>query len=138
MTEIIQKIQESVHSKFIVTSNGSIDHIVGILYVRDFLEAYQTPGFTLDSIVTPPILIPESASAFRILNLFKTKKQYIAVVVDEHGGTEGIITLHDLMEVIIGDLPDEDEEAEDGIIRRENGEYLVSGKTLIYELNQYF
>ncbi|MFM2283658.1 MAG: hypothetical protein RL222_1162, partial [Bacteroidota bacterium] len=72
------------------------------------------------------------------LNLFKTKKQYIAIVVDEFGMTKGIITLHDLMEAIVGELPDEDEVEETYIIQRSENSYLIDGKTLIYELNQYF
>jgi len=59
-------------------------------------------------------------------------------VIDEYGGIAGIITLHDLIEAIVGDLPDEDESDEKDIIVREDGTWLINGKTLVYELNQYF
>ena len=80
----------------------------------------------------------QNTPAFRILNQFKAKKQYIGVVIDEYGGVAGIITLHDLIEAIVGDLPDEDESDEKDIIVREDGSWLINGKTLVYELNQYF
>jgi putative hemolysin len=92
----------------------------------------------LKQIIQEPIFIAEGSPAFKILNLFKTRKQYIAVVVDEYGSTKGILTLHDLTEAIVGDLPDEDESDELNIFKRSDISYLIDGKTLIYELNQYF
>src|SRR5690606_6982585 len=69
-------------------------------------------------------------------NIFKAQKQYMAITVDEYGGIVGIITLHDLFEAIVGDLPDEDEEI--SILKRDDGTYLIDGKTTILEINQYF
>jgi putative hemolysin len=82
--------------------------------------------------------VVQNTPAFRILNVFRSKKQYIGVVIDEYGGVIGIITLHDLIEAIVGDLPDEDETDEDNIIVRTDGSYLINGKTLIFEINQFF
>jgi putative hemolysin len=73
-----------------------------------------------------------------LINFFKKKRQYIGIVVDEYGSIKGIITLHDLIEAIVGDLPDEDETEEPHIFKRQDGSYLLEGKTLIYEINQYF
>jgi putative hemolysin len=70
--------------------------------------------------------------------VFKSQKQYLAIVLDEFGSTKGIVTLHDLIEAIVGDLPDEDEKDELMVVKREDGSFLVDGKTLIYELNQFF
>lgn len=135
--EIFKKIKESVHSKFIV-ADGSLDRVIGIMRLRDFLENHNKSDFQVKGIISTAIFIPEQTSAIHILNTFKKKKEYIAVVVDEFGGTEGIITLHDLMEVIVWDLPDEDEETEWNIIKNGENKYFLSGKTLIYEINQYF
>jgi putative hemolysin len=135
--EIFKKIQESVHSKFVV-ADGALDTVVGILKIRDFLESMENEFFDLRKILCKPIIITQSTPAIQILNTFKKKKEYIAIVIDEFGGTEGIITLHDLMEVIIGDLPDEDEETGGNIVMSSEGQYLVNGRTLIYEINQYF
>jgi len=134
---IFEKLKESVHSKFIV-GDGSIDKVLGVITIRDFLEHYKSEGFELAQIINLPIFIIHNTPAFKILNAFKSKKQYIAIVVDEFGATKGIITLHDLTEAIVGDLPDEDDKDELNIIKRDDNSYLIDGKTLIFELNQYF
>ena len=134
---IYQKLKESVHSKFIV-GNQSIDRIEGTITIRDFLANFKRDDFSLREIILPPIIIIQSTPAFKILNIFKSKKQYMAIVVDEFGSTLGIVTLHDLVEAIVGDLPDEDEKDELAIVKRSETSFLIDGKTLIYELNQYF
>jgi putative hemolysin len=134
---IFNKLKESVHSKFIV-SDGELDKIIGVITIKDFLETYHQTDFKLSAILTNPIFITQNTLAFEILNIFKIKKQYIGVIVDEYGGVRGIVTLHDLIEVIVGDLPDEDESDELNIIKRSDNTYLLNGKTLIYEMNQYF
>lgn len=134
--EIFNQIKESVHSKFVV-AEGSLDNVKGIITIREFLEHHTQPDFSLEKILHDPIYLAQNTPAFNILNLFKGKKQYIGVVIDEFGSIKGIITLHDLFEAIVGNLPDEDEE-EHSIIKRSDGTYLIDGRTLIYELNQYF
>jgi putative hemolysin len=134
---ILQQLIRSAHSKFIVCE-GQMTQLKGILTIKDFLENYQNEGFALDQIMQPPIYVVQNTPAFRILNVFRSKKQYIGVVIDEYGGVIGIITLHDLIEAIVGDLPDEDETDEDNIIVRTDGSYLINGKTLIFEINQFF
>lgn len=135
--EIFQQLKDSVHSKFVV-ADKSLNQILGVLTIKTFLENFNRPDFALNQIIEKPIFVIENAPAFKILNLFKQKKQYIAVVIDEYGSVEGIVTLHDLIEAIVGDLPDEDEADDEYIIPRKDGSYLLDGKTLIYELNQYF
>lgn len=135
--EILFQLLKSAHSKFIV-SDGQISNIKGVIMIKDFLENYQQENFTITSIIQTPIYIIQNTPAFKILSLFKSKKQYIAAVIDEYGGVVGIITIHDLIEAIVGDLPDEDEADSLDIIQRTDGSYLVNGKTLIFELNQYF
>lgn len=134
---IFDQLKESVHSKFIV-SRQSIDKIEGVIYIKDFLENFNRDNFDIANILQKPIFVTESTPAFKVLNLFKVNKQYIGIVVDEYGGIKGIITLHDLIEAIVGDLPDEDETDELYIVQRDNGTYLLDGRTPIYELNKYF
>lgn len=134
---IFDKIKESVHSRFIV-AEGTLDNPKGIINIKDVLENYNRDDFSLDQILTRPIYVIQNTPAFKILNLFKAKKQYIGVVVDEFGSVRGIITLHDLIEAIVGDLPDEDERDEQYIVKRDDGSYLLNGRTLIFELNQFF
>jgi putative hemolysin len=134
---IFYKLKESTHSKFLV-SDGSLDKIKGVITAKDFWENYNEPHFELINIISEPIYITQNTQAFEILNQFKVKKQYIGVVIDEYGSIKGIITLHDLIEAIVGDLPDENESEEADIIKRDDGSYLIDGRTLIYEINQYF
>lgn len=126
----------SAHSKFLVCE-GSIDNIKGIIAAKDFFEKKKNDGFNIESIIQEPIYIPETMYALDILTLFKRDKQYMAVVVDEYGSMEGIVTLHDLMEGIVGNLPDIDEVDEPEFVEREDASYLVSGSISIHELNAY-
>lgn len=133
---IVGQVKDSYRSKYPVC-RGRMEEIQGTLDVRDLLEQVGGEGFQLSDVVRPAIIVPESAGAFAILKLFKKNKQYIAVVVDEHGGFEGLVTLHDLTEAIVGDLPEEDEDGTPEIIQRSDGSYLVGGQVLIGDLNAH-
>jgi putative hemolysin len=134
---ILSQLLKSVHSKFIVCE-GQISNIKGVITIKDYLENYNASEFELEQIMEKPIFIFQNTPAFKVLNIFKSKKQYIGAVIDEYGGVIGIITLHDLIEAIVGDLPDEDEVDITDIIKRQDNTYLINGKTLILELNQFF
>lgn len=130
-------IKGSVHSKFVV-ADGSLDRPKGIINVRDFLKNYNNSDFDILNFIKSPIYVAKSTPVFKILALFKEKMQYIGIVVDEFGSVLGIITLHDLIEGIVGDLPDLDELDDKDIVVREDGSYLLDGRLLIHELNRYF
>ncbi|KAA5549180.1 hemolysin family protein [Adhaeribacter rhizoryzae] len=132
---IKEKIRKSVHSKFLV-SNGVVDNVIGILNSKDYYENMLNPRHSLTDVLKKPIFVSETMLANAVLNLFKKHKQYLGVVVDEFGSVEGIITLHDILEAIVGNLPDTDESNEPAMIKRDNGSYLVKGSTLIQELNK--
>ncbi|MFY9311447.1 MAG: hemolysin family protein [Bacteroidia bacterium] len=134
---IYTQVKESGHSKFIV-SDGELDKIKGVIKAKDFFENYHRKEFKLDDIITEPVFITHNTPAFKILNLFKSKKQYLGVVIDEYGGIKGMLTLHDLVEAIVGNLPDEDEVDDLNIITRNDGSWLIDGRTLIFECNQFF
>lgn len=136
--KIYERIKGSAHSKFPV-GDGSLDSLKGVIQNKDFFDNYHDPKFDMDSILMEPMFILLNTSAFKILNLFKVRKQYLGVVVDEFGSVRGIITLHDLIEAVLGDLPDEDEhEDERNIHKRREGNFLIDGRTPIWELNQHF
>ena len=132
--KISENLKQSVHTKFVV-GDAFIDKILGVITIKDFLANYRQPNFSINRIISPPVYINQNVTAFEILNKFKDKKQYIGVVVDESGSTKGIITLRDLTEALVGDLP---ESPEMNIIKRDDNNFLIDGRTLIYELNQYF
>ncbi|MFN5910729.1 MAG: hemolysin family protein [Bacteroidota bacterium] len=134
---VFQDIMKSGHTKFVVSS-GQLENVRGVLTVRDFLENYKEADFKLENILDEPIYIAQNTPAFKILNTFKQKKQYLGVVIDEFGGIMGILTLHDLIETIVGSLPDEEDDVIEKIVVREDGSYLIDGKTPIFEFNRYF
>lgn len=133
----LQFILKSVHSKFIVC-DGLITKVKGVISSKDFMENYQNKDFTLDSIMQSPLFVIENTPTLKILNLFKSKKEHIAIVTDEQSNITGIITLHDLIEAIVGELPNEEELKVQNIIKRSDNSFLVNGETLIFEINTFF
>lgn len=134
---IKEKIRNSGHSRFPV-AQGEINNIVGFLSTKDFYENLTVHNKPLSEIVIPPIFIPGTTYARDVLTLFKKRKQYLGIVVDEFGAVEGIITLHDILEAIVGDIPEEDETNEPEIIKRDATSYLVNGGISIRNLNKRF
>jgi putative hemolysin len=135
--ETLQYILKSVHSKFIVC-DGQITKIKGVISSKDFMENYQNENFAIDSILQAPLVVVENTPTLNILNLFKRKKEHIAIVTDEQSNIIGIITLHDLIEAIVGELPNEEESDVQNIIKRSDNSFLVNGKTLVFEINTFF
>jgi putative hemolysin len=129
-------IMESKLSVYPVCDD-SLDRITGIISVKGFLKIINDENTdNLRSIITQPLFIPENLPAIRVLDKFRAKKVYTAVVINEYGSIEGLITLHDLIENIFGDLPDEYEQAETPIFRREDGSLLIDGAVHIDELRE--
>ncbi len=125
--EIVNAAVHSAHMLLPVCSH-SIDEIIGIVNVRDILAEYLTNNsLALEKLLTDPLYIPEQVSAVKILELFRKTKKHFGVVVDERGSMEGIITLHDLAENILGDLPAMTDADEPDAVRREDGSYIIDG-----------
>jgi putative hemolysin len=108
--------------------NNSIENVTGIVAVKDMIALLSdNEGFDLQKIASPPLFIPENMLASRLLEIFRQKKTNFGIVVSEYGAVEGIITLHDLTEAILGELPEENEEAEYSLVKRQDGSFLVDG-----------
>ncbi len=135
MEENDRIIRESGYTKFLVCDN-SIENILGVLKLRDYIDNCHKPGFDLRQILAPPLYVPETMNALKILERFRKERNYFAVVVDEYGSIQGIITLHDLTENIFGALPDIDDVEAPAIITREDGSWLVEGGIPIDELRE--
>ncbi len=132
--EIHTDILKLRHSKIIV-GRKNIDDFIGILNVKEYLvNFYSSSPENLKSLLIEPIVIPESADAQKVLDLFRKKQHYMAVVVDEYGSFEGIITLHDILENIIGHVPEEGEHPEPDVFVRDDQSVLVSGDAPIETL----
>jgi putative hemolysin len=135
--EILDFLRRTPGTKFPVARQG-LDQLEGVLYAKDFLDQYTRGDVDLDSLIRDPVFLAPNTPAFHILARFRDKKQYIGFVLDEYGHVKGLVTLRDLIEALIGDLPDEFEPPEQDIIRREDGSWLVNAHIPIIDLNQYF
>ncbi|MHC1777901.1 MAG: hemolysin family protein [Lentimicrobium sp.] len=125
--EALNLIAEARFSRYLVC-NKSIENVTGIVAVKDLIALVTSDeDFDLQKVASPPLFIPESMSATRLLEIFRQKKTNFGVVVSEYGAVEGIITLHDLTEAILGELPEENEEAEYILVQRHDGSILADG-----------
>ena len=133
--EIILKSQ---HSR-LIGCDGNLDDFKGILNVKDFLSADPSSNkFHISDLLTQPIIVPESTDAHNVLNLIKKKQIHFCIIVNEYGSLEGIITLYDILENLIGDIPEEGEKFEPDIFVRDDKSYLVSGDAPVEILDGIF
>ena len=134
---ILPALREHLHSR-VPVFEGEIDVIVGILYTKDLLP-YAREGlpsdFDLRARLHPPYFVPESKRADALLQEFQAKKLHVAIVVDEYGGTAGLVTLEDLLEELVGEIADEFDEPERLIQRVDATTFRVAGKLPIDDLN---
>ena len=137
--ETIRKIIYSNSLSKYPVCNENLDNIVGIILVKDFLKKYATEEkFALRDIITQPLILPDNILATKVLEKFRETKTYVSIIVDEYGSVEGLITLHDLIENIFGELPDQSANWQSAIFKREDGSYLIDGSTQIDELKEKF
>ncbi len=130
-----KKLRESQHFQFPVCEDG-YDKILGYLHVKDFFSQKDHPDFNLRSIIREAVFVPENLYAIDVLQHFKKRRCYFGIVVDELGAFEGVVTLHDLSEALVGDLPDNEMDPPE-IVLRADGSLLVSGSILVVELNRF-
>ena len=126
--EIRDVIRSSHHTRFPVCEEDK-DHILGIFHVRDFLNGDYSKGFDIRSLLRKTIMVPEGMNALRVLQTMQKQRVHLAVVVDDYGGTVGLVTLEDLLEEIVGDMGDEYEPIElPEILPLANGCYDIDGE----------
>lgn len=131
------KIFESRHSIYPVC-RGTVDDVVGLVYVKDMIATdIETQLATLNTIVRDPVYLPESNRAYQALEKFKEQRVYFGIIVDEYGGMLGILTMHDIMDALVGDISEDIEEASE-IVKREDGSFLVDAQLPFDDFLQYF
>ena len=129
--EVIQCIVENNYSR-IPVFQGNSDNIRGVLYIKDLLpHLSQARNYRWQSLIRPPYFVPETKKIDDLLREFQTNKVHIAIVVDEFGGTSGLITLEDILEEIVGEINDEYDEDEKAFTKLNVNTYIFEGKTLI-------
>lgn len=132
--EVLQCIVENNYSRIPIYQNNS-DNVIGILYIKDLLPHIGKPeNFRWQSLIRPPHFVPETKKIDDLLREFQENKVHIAIVVDEFGGTSGIITLEDILEEIVGEINDEYDEEEKYYTRLNRNTYIFEGKVLISDL----
>ena len=136
--DVLKCIVENNYSR-IPVYQGSIDNIRGILYIKDLLPHLSKPAsFRWQSLIRPPYFVPETKKIDDLLRDFQENKVHIAIVVDEFGGTSGIITLEDILEEIVGEINDEYDEEEKSYTRVNANTYIFEGKTLLSDFYKIF
>ena len=129
--EVLQCIVENNYSRIPVYQDNS-DNVRGILYIKDLLPHLQKgSNFRWQSLIRPPYFVPETKKIDDLLREFQENKVHIAIVVDEFGGTSGIVTLEDVLEEIVGEINDEYDEDEKNYVRINANTFVFEGKTLL-------
>lgn len=134
---------ESAHSRFPVLDADNADEVIGILFAKDLLKLSleDHDRFSLKDFLRPAFFVPESTHLDRLIKEFRSKKNHMAIVVNEYGGIAGLVTLEDALEQIVGEIDDEhDFEADADVLIREiaPGEFVVKAITPIADFNESF
>ena len=128
--DVIKCIVENNNSR-IPVYKGSPDNIQGVLYIKDLLPHLQKATFRWQSLIRPPYFVPETKMIDDLLRDFQQNKVHIAIVVDEFGGTSGIVTMEDIIEEIVGEIDDEYDDDEKTYQRMNQNTYVFQAKTLL-------
>ncbi len=136
--ETQREILETPYSRFPV-GQDTLDNCLGFVRVKDILNA-QLTGATVDlqQLAQPPLFVAESTRSLNVLEMFRTSGTHIALITDEYGGIEGLVTLNDLIEAIVGNIPNDDDIEEPQVIQREDGSWLLDGLLPIDEFKERF
>ncbi len=138
-SEGLQKVKDMIissgHSK-IPIYKANIDNIIGIIYAKDII--LNPKKQSISSLLRPPLFVTENTKIQNLLNKFKRRKIQIAIIVDEYGGTEGLVTLEDILEELVGEIRDEYDNEKPNIVKQDNGTFSINGMYSISELNDKF
>jgi len=136
--EQLEKIRESHHTLFPVCMGG-LDEVVGILHVKDLLLLHpEMERADIKPLLHKPFLIPETVSLIQIIERFKSSPINVALIVDEYGVIQGLVTVNDVIEALVGDIPSFRESEEQEIVKREDGSWLVDGTVSIEKFKENF
>ncbi len=133
-----QIIEGANFSRFPVC-DGALDNVLGIVHAKDLLSrCLRDEHLDIRAAMKPPLFVPETVPVLRALERFKMSGIHMALLIDEYGGIEGVVTLFDLLEAIVGDIPTLGESEEPPVVEREDGSWLVDGLMSIVEFKDYF
>jgi CBS domain containing-hemolysin-like protein len=138
LPEIITLISQSTYTKFPVYEDN-LDQIIGVVHVKDLLQVLQSPdcqNCVARQVIREPLFVPETISVSALLHRFRDYRQHIAIVMDEYGGTAGLVTLEDLLEEIVGEVSDPFDVVKPEFQTLPDGSILIEGLTRIEDVNQ--
>jgi putative hemolysin len=136
--EIKRTVLESGYSRYPVAQDD-LDNIVGLVSAQALLaQSLSGQAIDLQSIIQPALFLPESTPALVVVDRLKQTRSHMALVIDEYGGVEGLVTLDDILTAIVGDMPNPDEPEDVEAIRREDGSWLIDGMFQIDEFQELF
>jgi len=132
-SDVVKKVEELHYSRLPVYKT-SLDEIVGVLNTKDLLPYLHETDFDWHTIIRPTLFVPETKLIKDLLTVFKSKRIHFAIVVDEFGGTSGIVTMEDILEEIIGDIHDEFDEEENAVKKIDEQTYIADAKVMLPDL----
>ena len=137
--DVLSSIIDCGHSR-IPVFDGTIDNVVGLVYAKDLLKYWglDESAVELRKILRTPYFIPETKNLEELLHEFKKKRIHIAIVIDEYGGTSGLVTIEDLLEQIVGDIQDEYDLEEEWVVEGDDGASVVDARLPIEDLEERF
>lgn len=131
-------LNQSTHTRFPVC-DGELNEVIGLVTTKDILNQMLTSNqLDLNSVIKPPLFVPENMRVVQLLDIFKKTPDHFALVTDEYGGIQGLITLHDVLESIVGDVPGTSVVTETQIVQRKDGSWIVDGMIPIDEFKEQF
>ena len=133
MEEAADLFRETGYSR-VPVYHEDMDHIVGILHEKDFYLKAHEGCQSITEIMAPPVWAPSTLKLTKLLKLFQAEKTHMVIVVDEFGGTEGIVTMEDVLEELVGEIYDEHDEEESEVVTMDDGSWLVDGGMQLSEL----
>jgi len=135
---ILRRVIEEGYSRLPVFDR-TIDNIVGVIYSKDLLSLLEHRDLIiLQDIIRPAFFVPESTKISQLMRDLQQNKVHMAIVIDEHGGTEGIVTMEDIMEEIVGEILDEYDEATKAVVELGDGSFIVDATITINDFNENF
>jgi putative hemolysin len=135
--EIKAKINQEKHSAYPVSKSSNLDDIIGIVLLKDLFTPSTEKDFNIKDFVKEPIYFNEGTYAYNVLDSFKKEKMHYGIVVDEYGTTQGIVTMDDVVDALVGDATENDQE-EYQLTQRDENSWLIDGQYSIIDFMRYF
>jgi putative hemolysin len=135
--EIKEKINKEKHSAYPVTKGNNLDEIIGIVLIKDLFSSIVEAEFKIENYIIEPIYFNENTNAYKVLEIFKKEKLHYGIVVDEYGTIQGMVTMDDVMDALIGEATESNQE-EYQITKRDEKSWFVDGQYSLLEFAKYF